>query len=198
MKLSCLQENLNRGLGVVGRAVAVRPTLPITSNVLLTTDKSRLKLVATNLEMAISHWIGAKVEEEGSITIPARLLTEFIGSLSNDRVDIELKDGKALELKCARYEAKISGIDVHDFPPIPKVEDGVNCSVEVTAFKQAISESRPENPPQQGRRDALSAQVAEKLGIDRQELENATKEAITELRSENLDRQDWRDARPMI
>ena len=74
MKLSCLQENLDRGLNVVGRAVAVRTTLPITNNVLLATDKSRLKLSATNLEMAISCWIGAKVEEEGAITVPARLL----------------------------------------------------------------------------------------------------------------------------
>jgi len=70
MKLSCLQENLSKGLGIVGRAVATRTTLPITNNVLLSTDESRLKLAATNLEMAISHWIGAKVEEEGSITVP--------------------------------------------------------------------------------------------------------------------------------
>ena len=74
MRLSCLQENLNKGLGIVGRAVAARTTLPITNNVLLATDQSRLKLVATNLEMAVSCWIGAKVEEEGTITVPARLL----------------------------------------------------------------------------------------------------------------------------
>ncbi len=82
MKLSCLQENLSKGLGIVGRAVATRTTLPITNNVLLATDESRLKLAATNLEMAISHWIGAKIEEEGSITVPARLLTEFVNSLT--------------------------------------------------------------------------------------------------------------------
>ena len=81
MKLSCLQENLNKGLSTVGRAVATRTTLPITQNILIATDQSRLKLVATNLEMAISCWIGAKVEEKGAITIPARILTEFINSL---------------------------------------------------------------------------------------------------------------------
>ena len=70
MKLSCLQENLSRGLNIVGRAVATRTTLPITQNVLISTDQSRLKLAATNLEMAISCWIGAKVEEEGSIPFP--------------------------------------------------------------------------------------------------------------------------------
>src|SRR3990170_8831905 len=90
MKLSCLQENLSRGLAVVGRAIAARTTLPITNNVLLATDKSRLKLIATNLEMAISYWVGAKVEEEGAITVPARLLAEFVNSLPNDRIDINL------------------------------------------------------------------------------------------------------------
>jgi len=141
MKLSCLQENLNRGLSVVGRAVATRTTLPITSNVLLATDQSRLKLVATNLEMAISCWIGAKVEEEGTITVPARLLTEFISSLPSDKVDISLSPRtKTLGLKCARFEARISGLDAKDFPPIPKVAEGITTKVEVEALRQGISQ----------------------------------------------------------
>jgi len=140
MKLSCLQENLNRGLSVVGRAVATRTTLPITNNVLLVTDQSRLKLVATNLEMAISCWIGAKVEEEGAITVPARLLTEFISSLPGEKVDISLSPKtKTLELKCARFEARISGVDAKDFPPIPKIEDGITTKVEVDSLRQGIS-----------------------------------------------------------
>jgi len=141
MKLSCLQENLNRGLGTVGRAVATRPTLPITNNVLLATDQSRLKLVATNLEMAISCWIGAKVEEEGTITVPARLLTEFISSLPSEKVDISLSPRtKTLGLKCARFEARISGVDAKDFPPIPKIEEGITTKVEVEALHQGISQ----------------------------------------------------------
>jgi len=141
MKLSCLQENLNRGLGVVGRAVAKRTTLPITNNVLLATDESRLKLVATNLEMAISCWIGAKVEEEGAITVPSGLLTEFVSSLPSEKVDISLPPrSKTLGLKCARFEARISGIDAKDFPPIPKVEGGITTKVEVEAFRQGISQ----------------------------------------------------------
>ncbi len=141
MKLSCLQENLNRGLGVVGRAVATRTTLPITNNVLLATEESRLKLVATNLEMAISCWIGAKVEEEGAITVPARLLTEFVGSLPAEKIDINLASGtKTLGLKCARFEARISGVDAKDFPPIPKVDEGISTKVEVEALRQGISQ----------------------------------------------------------
>jgi len=141
MKLSCLQENLNRGLSMVGRAVATRTTLPITNNVLLTVDQSRLKLVATNLEMAISCWIGAKVAEEGAITVPARLLAEFISSLPSDKVDISLSPRtKTLGLKCARFEARISGVDAKDFPPIPKIEDGITTKVEVEALRQGINQ----------------------------------------------------------
>ena len=88
MWITCLQENLSRGLGVVGRAVATRATLPVTQNVLLTTDQSRLKLTATNLEIAISTWIGAQIEREGSVTIPARLLTEFVNQLPDDKIEI--------------------------------------------------------------------------------------------------------------
>jgi len=105
------------------------------------TDNSRLKLVATNLEMAISCWIGAKVEEEGAITIPARLLIEFVSSLPADKIDISLSSGaKILGLQCARFEARISGVDAKDFPPIPKVDEGITTRVEVEALRQGISQ----------------------------------------------------------
>lgn len=140
MRVSCLQENLNRGLSIVGRAVAARTTLPITNNVLLATDQSRLKLSATNLEIAISCWIGAKVEEEGAITIPARLLTEFVATLPNDRIDMSLSPrARTLDMKCARFEARISGLDAEDFPPIPAVGDGPAATIEPQALHDAIT-----------------------------------------------------------
>src|SRR3990172_3348635 len=106
MNLSCLQENLSRGLAIVSRAVASRTTLPITQNILLSTDEGRLKLAATNLEIAITCWIGAKIEEEGSITVPARLLSEFVNSLPADRVDLTLAPrARSVKLSCARFQA---------------------------------------------------------------------------------------------
>ena len=140
MKLSCLQENLSKGLGIVGRAVATRTTLPITQNILIATDQSRLKLAATNLEMAICCWVGAKVEEEGAITVPARLVTEFISSLPNDKVDMTLTRN-TLQLKCARFEARINGLDAEDFPPIPKVGDGIVTKIEAEALRQGVSQA---------------------------------------------------------
>ena len=140
MNVSCLQETLNKGLGIVGRAVATRTTLPITQNVLIATDQGRLKLTATNLEMAISTWIGSTVEDEGDITIPARLLSEFVGSLQNEKVDmVTTHQPQAMTLTSARYEARIIGTDAGEFPPIPTVEDGVTAKISAAVLKKAIN-----------------------------------------------------------
>jgi len=140
MKLSCLQENLSRGLATVSRAVAARSTLPITQNVLISTDQSMLKLSATNLEIAITTWIGAMIEDEGSITVPARLLTEFVNSLQGDRIDLELSEnGSSLLLTCGRAEARVNGTDSSEFPPLPTVDDGTSISLDPQVLKTAIS-----------------------------------------------------------
>jgi DNA polymerase-3 subunit beta len=153
MKLSCLQENLNKGLGIVGRAVATRSTLPITQNILLSAEQSRLKLAATNLEMAITCWVGAKVKQKGEITVPARLLTDFVNSLPNDLIEMNLPaSGHILELKSGHFQAHIHGIDAADFPPIPQINDGITTTIEASelregiahvAFAAATEESRP-------------------------------------------------------
>src|SRR3970040_1333824 len=137
MKISCLQENLAKGLAVVGRAVGARSTLPQASHVLLASDEGRLKLVATNLEIAITCWIGAQVEEEGAVTIPARLLTDFVTSLPNERIDMSLPArAKQLNLTCARHEASVSGSP--ELPPA--AADGFRLAV----YKLALSEEVPE------------------------------------------------------
>ena len=156
MKISCLQENLAKGLSTVGRAVAARSTLPVLSNILLETDEGRLRLAATNLEIGISTWIGARVEEEGRITVPARLLTEFVNSLPPAQIDMELADRtQTLNLKCARYEANIKGIDAGEFPEVPTAEtiggrnslhlaaDTFRQMIEQSVFAAATDESRP-------------------------------------------------------
>src|SRR2546430_16500269 len=90
MKVSVQQEQLSRGLGIVGRGAAssARSTLPITSNILLATDEGRLRLSATDLEIGINLWVPAMIEEEGATTVPARLFTELVNSLPNERVGL--------------------------------------------------------------------------------------------------------------
>ncbi|MFB3093898.1 MAG: DNA polymerase III subunit beta, partial [Dehalococcoidia bacterium] len=153
MKISCLQQNLAKGLSIVGRAVGTRSTLPQASHILLASDEGRLKLVATNLEIAITAWIGAQVEEEGEITVPARLITDFVASLPNERIDLSLSSrGRQLNLVCARNEASVAGMDAADFPPVPSVDDGfrlkldpkaLRTAVEHVEFAAAIDDTRP-------------------------------------------------------
>ncbi len=153
MKLSCLQENLSKGLSIVSRAVASRSTLPVLSNVLLATDQGRLKIAATNLELAVTCWIGAKVETDGSTTVPARILGDFINSLPPERIDMELNArNQTVHLKCARYDANIKGIDANEFPIIPTIAEGKKVSlepdilremIEQVTFAAATDESRP-------------------------------------------------------
>ncbi|MBI2165167.1 MAG: DNA polymerase III subunit beta [Chloroflexi bacterium] len=141
MRLSCLQQNLARGLSIVGRAVATRTTLPITQNVLIQTDNSRLKLSATNLEIAITTWVGAQVDEEGACTVPARLLTEFINALPPERVDISLSQRpRGLHLRCGRFEAHINGAEAEEFPPIPSVSGGATAVIDAEALHKAVAQ----------------------------------------------------------
>jgi DNA polymerase-3 subunit beta len=142
MKVSCSQEDLSKGLAVVGRAVATRAVLPITNNVLIATEGSRLRLAATNLEIAISCWIPATIEKEGTVTIPARLVTDFVNSLpSGQQIAMALSPrSRSVELRCARHEAHISGLDPADFPAIPKITDGMNVKIKPGDLRLAINQ----------------------------------------------------------
>jgi DNA polymerase-3 subunit beta len=154
MKLTCLQENLKRGISIVGHAVAGKSTLPVLSNILLSTDNGRLKLAATNLELAITCWIGSKVDREGAVTIPAKLLNDLVSSLPNDRITLELEPtSQSVKLTCARYENNINGITADDFPDLPSngTQDPIavfSCDVlreaiDQIAFAAATDDSRP-------------------------------------------------------
>jgi len=156
VRVSVLQENLAKGLSIVGRAVATRSTLPVLSNILLETDHAQLKLSAMNMEIGINCWIGAMIEEEGATTVPARLLSDFVNSLPKERIEMELDPARqTLHLECARYDANIRGIDASEFPIIPthRRESGLpfvelpphklRRMIEQVAFAAATDESRP-------------------------------------------------------
>lgn len=141
MRVSCLQENLARGLNIVGRAVSTRSTLPVLANVLLSTDENRLKLSATNLEIVITCWIGAKVEEEGATTVPARTLADLVSALPQEQVHMALaKETETLHVSCARTEANIKGIDAQEFPLVPEAEENGRIRLEAPLFKEMISQ----------------------------------------------------------
>jgi len=153
VRVSCLQENLAKGLSIVGRAVSHRSTLPVLGNVMLSTDRGRMRVSATNLEIGIHCWVRAKVDDEGAITVPARLLTDFVNTLPPERIDLDLAvRTQSLNLRCARFEANIKGIDASEFPRIPTAEahgmvelepGSLRHMIDQVAFAAATDESRP-------------------------------------------------------
>jgi DNA polymerase III subunit beta len=141
MKVSCLQENLHKGLQTVGKAVANKTTLPVLNNILIATDRGRLKLAATNLEVGITNWVGCQAEDEGAITVPARLLSDFVSSLPNDRITMTLDERtRTLKIECARYEANIKGIPAEEFPIIPEVTDAPLARIPAPLLKEMINQ----------------------------------------------------------
>jgi DNA polymerase III subunit beta len=141
MKVSCLQENLAKGLSVVARAVASRSTLPVLGNILLATDNGRLRLSATNLELGITCWIGVKIEEEGSITVPAKTLVDLVNTLPADKVEMELVvRTQTLNLVCGRTRAHIKGIDAQEFPLIPCADLDNSLELNVEDFREMINQ----------------------------------------------------------
>lgn len=139
MRASCLQENLSRGLAIVGRAVASRPTLPVLSHILLSTENGQLKLAATDLEQFVVCRIGAKVEDEGEITVPARLFVDLVNSLPSERIELSLDD-QTLHLECAKNEADIKGIDAQEFPLLPHEGDEYHIWLDPALFRTMIAQ----------------------------------------------------------
>ena len=141
MKLSVMQENLARGLQVVSRAVSTRSTLPVLNNVLLRTEDGGLKLTATNLEIGMTYWVPGKVDTGGSMTVPARLLTDIVAGLpANERVDLELQAQETLHIQAGRFETRVKGIDAEEFPAIPPAGERPTTRVPQNVLKQALGE----------------------------------------------------------
>ncbi len=139
MKLQVTQENLNRALAAVARVANTRSTLPILANVLIKTSNNRLSISATNLDIAITHYIGAKVSEEGSITVPARLMQDFVSSLPDGVIELDLQETK-LHVNTDQYKSVVNGIIADDFPAMPAISGGKNWSIKGDIFKKSLQQ----------------------------------------------------------
>ena len=154
MKLTCKQQDLARGLSTVSHAVSTRSTLPILSNVLIAAENGRLRLSATNLEIGITCWVPASIQEEGTTTSPSRLLTDFVNSLPPTDVTLALQpSGQSLKVSGQRSQATIRGMDPGEFPTIPTAEGGeppltlnageLRAMIAEVAFAAATDDARP-------------------------------------------------------
>jgi DNA polymerase III subunit beta len=140
MKLQVTQENLAKALQTVARVANNRNALTILGNVLLKTVDNRLSVAATNLDIAITHYIGSKVSTEGAITVPARLMQDFVTSLPNGVINLELEDHK-LHISTDQYESTINGVVADDFPVMPAITDGTTWEVSASIFKKGLQQT---------------------------------------------------------
>jgi DNA polymerase III subunit beta len=139
MKLQVTQENLNKALSTVARVASTRGTLPVLANVLIKTVSGRVSLAATNLDIAITQYVGAKVSEEGAITVPARLMQDFVGSLPGGVIDLKL-DEYRLHIATDQYNSVINGVSAEDFPIMPTIESGKTWTIASGVLKKALAQ----------------------------------------------------------
>jgi len=139
MKVIVQQQQLAHGVSVVSRAVTSRSTLPVLSNILVKTDEGRLRLSATNLELGISAWIGAKVSEEGGLTVPSRTFVDLVSNLPSEDVILSVDERtQSLNVKCGTLNTDIKGISAEEFPPMPTPDDDTAIPLNVENFKEMI------------------------------------------------------------
>lgn len=151
MKLSATQPNLRQGLTIVGRAVGNTATLPILGNVLLETTGGRLRLTATDLEVGVVTWVGAKVETDGALTVPARTMVDFVNANTDETIALTSENDR-LRLVSRSHQAEIPGLAATEYPSIPAVEEGTAITVPADIFLHglravmvaaALDEARP-------------------------------------------------------
>lgn len=152
MKLSCVQSDLERAVNIVSKAITPNTTLPVLNNILLKAEAGKLHFSATNLEVSIQYFINADVKSEGSITIPAKLLSSYVSLLNEEKIDLEVLEGDSVQIKSASSQTKIKGINSSEFPVIPKVEKEnvfkvdrkvLEVAISQTAFAASTNTSRP-------------------------------------------------------
>jgi len=139
MKAIVKQQQLAQAVGIVARAVASRSPLPVLANILIQTDNGRLKLSATNLELGISAWLGAKIQEEGGLTVPSRTFADLVSSLPSDEVTLtaDLRT-QSLNVRCGTLNTDIKGINAEEFPPMSTADSGTSLPLNVANFKDMI------------------------------------------------------------
>ena len=139
MKLTILQENLEKSIALASRFTSSRTQLPILGNVLLKASKTKLLIASTNLEISVSDAIGAKVEKEGDVAIPSRILAELIPNLPKETVNLEAQK-EQLKISTPSFSSTVLGMNTSDFPKIPaSVNKEKSIGLSQNTFSSALS-----------------------------------------------------------
>ena len=153
MKFTCTQENLNQGFQIVQHATSKNLNLPILNNVLINLKENEIKLLTTNLDIGISYTVRGKIEKEGSFTVNAKLISDYVNLLPKENIDVELDNKEQLNVKCSGHQTKIKGLNAADYPLIPELGKNNKAIFNVELFREALNSvlfavSKNENRPE--------------------------------------------------
>ena len=142
MKIKVSQDKLSKALNNVSRIAIGKVTLPILNNVLIRVDNKKVSLITTNLDMAVEDFLPVSSSEDGVVTVPAKLLAEFVGNLpKSETVEISSKDTK-VTITAGKYSSTINGALADDFPELPELNEksAVTYKIGVDEFKTSVGQ----------------------------------------------------------
>lgn len=128
MKVTLQAELLKNKLVFVNHAITTRNQLPILLNILLEAKDNKLILSSTDLEIGIQTSCPASVEEEGSITVPAKTFTELIGSLNTESITLEVQASQ-LVVTTKKTKSKFSTLPKEEFPKLYEEKGSLIASI---------------------------------------------------------------------
>lgn len=138
MRVICARKDLYEGVQTAGRAVSPRTSLPILGHLLITAEDERLRIAATDLEIGMECIVEANVQEPGSMTVPARVLTEILAALPDTDVALSVDESHTASLKCGTSDFSILGLPPEEFPMLPEVREEVKLTIEHDALREGV------------------------------------------------------------
>ena len=141
MRVICARKDLYEGVQTAGRAVSGRTSLPILGHLLIKTEEDKIHIVATDLEIGMECIVEANVLEEGSLTVPARVLTEFLAALPETDVDLSVDESNTVTLKCGTSDFSILGLPPEEFPMLPEVREEVSFTIDPEVLRDGIKKT---------------------------------------------------------
>ncbi|MCY7338190.1 MAG: DNA polymerase III subunit beta [Chamaesiphon sp.] len=144
MKFVCTQHDLNINLALVSRAVSTRPTHPVLANIKIeaTADPDRIRLTGFDLSLGIQTSFAAQVGEEGTLTLPAKLLNDIVAKLPSGEISLDDEAGENLvTITSASGRYQVRGMSAEEFPELPSIEQGETNQLSAAAFIDGLKGS---------------------------------------------------------
>ena len=141
MKAICARKDLYHGVQTVSRAIAGRSAWPILNNILVRTEEGHLRLTAFDLELGMECTVPATIQEEGALTVPAKLISEVIGTLPDSEIQISEDEQNVVNIKCDKSDYTVLGLPAEEFRRLPDIPEDQSFQLAQPALKEMIRQT---------------------------------------------------------